>query len=494
MTRHGRSLALAIALIAGAAPAHGQAIDPAPTSAGGGESGRAGVSALRDAGVLCVFDPAERRKLREVTILTEPATGDTFAALEPDARPLPLGLLYSPRRNYVGSRAWFGADAPLTFAGRTYQRQGAPVVLPIRDVRPAGTTADVWLFERTSTDEPDVLYVPSGPGCQFQPYGAVSPAVRGGRASWGVPPRHVRLGYMTDRMPTGDARPGRHFDVEQGSLTPGVADITVTARHRVGKLESRWLLGGGTDTLSHIVLFRLEAPASQRTGSRALLYIHGYLNTFEDAARRAAQLAEDLDFDGDVYFFSWPSRASIMGYLADETAIQRARPDIEAAITELIKAYRPGNVSVIAHSMGNRGFAQAVHNLVPAHPGKLFDQVVLASPDQDLVVFRNDDIGPIVAASNRVTVYTSASDRALLASRKLHIGARAGDDPEPLGTVAGIDVVDTSGGTGGILGHSDYAESPVVLGDLFLLLRGRTPAQRALVPVQKGPSTYWTFR
>jgi len=489
MIRHGRILA---ALLAGAAavPAHGQAAAPAPPPTDG-----AGASALRESGTLCLFDPAAgSRRLREAAILTEPATGDTFVALRPAGRPLPLGFLFPPRRNYVTSRPWYGGDAPLTFRGRTWRRHGSPVTLPLAEMRPVGTTADVWLFERKPAGEPGLVYAPSGTGCAFQPYRAASPPVRGARASRGVPPRHRLVGYLTDRASTDHPRPARRYNDVRGRLATGVADVAISARHRVGRLESRVLIGGGTDTLSHVVLLRLQDSASYARSARALLYIHGFRTTFEDAARITAQLADDVDFDGDVYFFSWPSRGRLVSYMPDETMIQRARGDFAAVMVRLLDAYGAGKVSVLTHSMGSRGFAQAVRDVQPSHPGKQFDHVVLASPDQDFEVFSEQDAGEIVAAANRVTIYASANDRALRASGDLHRGIRAGMSPAELGLLAGIDVVDTSGGSRGVVQHSDYAESPVVLGDLYLLLRGRTPAQRALVQVQSRGGSYWSFR
>src|SRR5687767_15433668 len=113
MSLHHSMLVAAIAAIA-TAPARGQSLASGQMPPGGGDAparGETGVSALRDAGVLCVFDPAAPRKLRETRILAEPATGDTFVALRPQDRPLPLGLLFPARRSYVTSRPWFGSDA-----------------------------------------------------------------------------------------------------------------------------------------------------------------------------------------------------------------------------------------------------------------------------------------------------------------------------------------------------------------------------------------------
>src|SRR5262245_12280183 len=40
---------------------------------------------------------------------------------------------------------------------------------------------------------------------------------------------------------------------------------------------------------------------------QALVLVHGYNVSFDNAIRRAGQLAYDLEFDGPVFVFSWPA-------------------------------------------------------------------------------------------------------------------------------------------------------------------------------------------
>jgi esterase/lipase superfamily enzyme len=49
----------------------------------------------------------------------------------------------------------------------------------------------------------------------------------------------------------------------------------------------------------------------------AFIFVHGYNVTFEDAARRTAQMSYDLSFDGAPVFYSWPSQGSLGDYLKD---------------------------------------------------------------------------------------------------------------------------------------------------------------------------------
>ncbi len=54
----------------------------------------------------------------------------------------------------------------------------------------------------------------------------------------------------------------------------------------------------------------------------ALVFLHGYSVTFENAAIRAAQLGVDLKVTGAIAFFSWPSRGNPLFYTPDEATIE----------------------------------------------------------------------------------------------------------------------------------------------------------------------------
>ena len=72
-----------------------------------------------------------------------------------------------------------------------------------------------------------------------------------------------------------------------------------------------WPRGGATAST--------PAPAFEReTRSQALLFIHGYNVTFEDALHRTAQLAYDLKFPRPALCYIWPSKGATVLYTQDE--------------------------------------------------------------------------------------------------------------------------------------------------------------------------------
>lgn len=121
------------------------------------------------------------------------------------------------------------------------------------------------------------------------------------------------------------------------------------------------------DPKKHVVVLRteLEPAASFFEGiasdisatpeQSALIFVHGYNVSFVDAARRTAQMADDLQFSGVPVFFSWPSRAKYQSYTVDERNIEWAELDIKDFLRDFMEKTKATHVYLVAHSMGTRG-------------------------------------------------------------------------------------------------------------------------------------------
>jgi esterase/lipase superfamily enzyme len=228
-----------------------------------------------------------------------------------------------------------------------------------------------------------------------------------------------------------------------------------------------------------------------------LVYIHGYQTTFEEAAIRAAQLGADLNVPGLTAFYSWPSRARFLGYLADEAAIEDAEVYIADFLMQLARDVGAERVHVIAHSMGNRGLLRAMQritSLAEASGGVRFGQIFLAAPDVDVGTF-----GRLAAAyaarSQRTTMYVSARDRAVWLSWLLHMFPRVGFAP-PITVVNGLDTIEVSGVDFSLIGHGAYAEASALITDMGHLIRvdQAPPLRQRIRPAKSaGGQTYWRF-
>ncbi len=291
---------------------------------------------------------------------------------------------------------------------------------------------------------------------------------------------------------------------EATGLYYGLVDVTIPPGHKEGELESPqwWRFEFTADPEKHVtyqgytlmtrdVFYqRLRDAVSRSREKQAFVFVHGFNTSFEDAARRTAQLYKDLRFDGAPIFYSWPSQAelSLFGYNRDVTLSARTEPRLEAFLKEVAVRTGARRVHLIAHSMGNKALVNALARMAASRSQQtapLFNQIVLTAPDIDREVFL-DLARRMRGAGQQVTLYASANDKALQASKSYNGFARAGDAGASIIVAPGITTVDASNVTTAVfdLEHSYFASEKDVLTDLRTLIStGRPAAQRGLKPV-----------
>ena len=211
----------------------------------------------------------------------------------------------------------------------------------------------------------------------------------------------------------------------------------------------------------------------------AVIFVHGYNVSFDNAAVHAAQIGFDLSVKGAMAFFSWPSQGAVKGYSADEATIEASEPFIAEFIEDFVARSGAEKVHIIAHSMGNRGVLRAIDriaNKAQRHTGVLIGEIILAAADVDADTFR-DLSGAYGRVSRRTTLYVSSRDLAIEASRWLHDFARAGLLP-PIMIVPGIDTINVTNVDLTTLGHGYVADARAVLEDMHELLVHDTPPDR----------------
>ena len=202
---------------------------------------------------------------------------------------------------------------------------------------------------------------------------------------------------------------------------------------------------------------------------QAMVFIHGYNTSFNDAAIRAAQLSTDLEHSGLTAFFSWPSKGTLLGYVADEASIQYSEKYITEFLTNFVQKSGAKRVHIIAHSMGNRGLLEAIHRINKNTPEIQFGQIILAAPDIDADVFE-ELADAYTKQSEQTTLYVSPADKAVGASKWIHSHARAGFTP-PVSIVPAIDTIEVETEVDLLqLGHGYFAEHASLLGDIDKLI------------------------
>src|SRR5439155_20187668 len=115
----------------------------------------------------------------------------------------------------------------------------------------------------------------------------------------------------------------------------------------------------------------LTTTVRSSTGKQAFVFIHGYANTFEDAASRTAQIAYDLGFDGAPILYSWPSTGTVTGYPADEATVEWTAPHLKEFLEKVASQTHATTVHLIAHSMGSRALVSALCGVASDKPAEL---------------------------------------------------------------------------------------------------------------------------
>src|SRR6185437_6199447 len=115
----------------------------------------------------------------------------------------------------------------------------------------------------------------------------------------------------------------------------------------------------------------------------ALIFIHGYDTTFEEAARRLGQMTYDLGFPGAPILYSWPSKGALLQYTADEATIEWVIPHFEQFLHLVADQTEVRTIYLVAHSMGNRAVSGALKSM--ADKGQTLrpklNEIVMAAPD-----------------------------------------------------------------------------------------------------------------
>ncbi|PVH28391.1 hypothetical protein DDE20_12500 [Pararhodobacter oceanensis] len=224
--------------------------------------------------------------------------------------------------------------------------------------------------------------------------------------------------------------------------------------------DAQMLDGAAFETAVRAALAR--EPVGER---EAVIYVHGFNNTFIEGLYRTAQLDYDLRVPGASLHYSWPSLGSPLAYAHDRDSALFARDGLVEMLRR-VQAARPQRIILIAHSMGAHLLMEAMRQLALTNDPALraIGGVFLLSPDIDVSVFRQQvaAIGPL---PDPFVIVTSQRDRVLTLSARLSgETARLGNLPDatPLNGL-GVTLLDVSAFSQGA-GHFTVASSPALIG------------------------------
>lgn len=390
----------------------------------------------------------------------------------------------------------------------------APTSAPPAPGPRSGDTAEVQPPPPpVTTQQPSRAPRPSAPPSEADKAG--DPA--GGGPPPGVPAAEktdwdvVPVFYGTDRVRKDDPKRIAYTSDRARRLELGRALVTVPKAHQVPNIERPFairlfnvtLYEQAEDPKQHFTIRELKALARDdflalvrervgggRSKDQAIVFVHGYNTAFDYALYRSAQMAYDLKFDGASFLYSWPSGGGVAGYGYDRESATQTEPYLKEFLSLVLKDSGAKSVSVIAHSMGNLPLLNVLRDLGPSLPPDVrLNEIILAAPDVDRDVFAYLAAN-IQQYGRGVTLYCSANDRAMAASRRVAGGVpRAGDVPAdgPI-VIPGIDTIDVTQTSTDVLAlnHSSYAEKSALLNDIGLLLQtGERPPEKRIPILQK---------
>jgi esterase/lipase superfamily enzyme len=258
-----------------------------------------------------------------------------------------------------------------------------------------------------------------------------------------------------------------------------------------------------------------------------VVFIHGYNNTFSDAANATGSICRLLGPDFVCVALSWPaggSRGAFMGYNVDRESGEFAVADMRKAIRAIGQTDGVRGVHIIAHSRGTDVLASAFQQLSAEAYVSRFSigedlkvrNIVLFAPDIDIDVAAtkifdvfSDPDAPYGAKKNpnavirqgsfHLTIYSSPGDQALSLSSSI-FGSRLrlgqldlrGQEAKALRADPGhlVDLIEVDENTGAF-GHGYFLSNPAVGSDLVALIRNRLKAGDSGRPLVELHKPFW---
>ena len=365
----------------------------------------------------------------------------------------------------------------------------------------------------------------------------------------------IELLYVTDRAKTVDPATGAFsygsersytmsfgsIDVRLSNANGAAGDTTLAAVKEIGRYPEvpypAEITSAGYRRAPRVVAAHEQAVASFQDEIRSRLartdrkeivvFIHGYNNSFNDAAQSTANICRLLGPDFVCLVLTWPaggSRGAFMGYNVDRESGEFAVSDMRKAIRAIGETPGVRAVDLIAHSRGTDVLASALHLLgVETYVSRAsiaerlkIRNIVLFAPDIDIDVattkifdvFSDPDLpyGPrknpnaaIRQGSLHLTIYSSPSDQALdMASRifgsRLRLGQLNLSGPEAKALRADpghfADLIEVDQNTGAF-GHGYFLSNPAVRSDLVAMIRDRLKPGDPGRPLVEISKAFW---
>jgi len=257
---------------------------------------------------------------------------------------------------------------------------------------------------------------------------------------------------------------------------------------------------------------RLKDRLRRCRRKEVFLYVHGFNNSFADAAVVAAEFWHFLGRVGVPVIYSWPAGAQgPLAYFIDRESGEFTIFHLKMFLRMLATCPEIEKVNVIAHSRGTDVLTTAIRELHMECGGEpsatrdrfRFGRLVLAAPDLDIDVMRQrGGATKLGSVFERTTVYFRGQDRAIKLAEwlfgsdrrlgQLTIGSLSEEERVAISAFPDLEMIEARVSSPDLVGHGYFHSSPAVSSDVILILRdNRSPGAehgRPLIP--QGPSLW----
>lgn len=234
---------------------------------------------------------------------------------------------------------------------------------------------------------------------------------------------------------------------------------------------------------------QLIVKSARAAGMKKVLFIiHGFNTTFEALSSWVLKLGSDLDYEGAIVGWSWPSEGSAFSYAYDEDSNSWSEPHFAELVSNVAAAGPELQLDFAAHSMGNRILVQMLRELSLVRANFRIGAITFVAPDVAQDLFREQ-----LRAAQKFgiirTLYASEYDYAINISESYHGAPRAGSGGASLLLLNGVESVDVK-----ISGHSSVFEDKVANHDFRKVINEATvAAARGLEKREKDNTPYWVI-
>ena len=218
--------------------------------------------------------------------------------------------------------------------------------------------------------------------------------------------------------------------------------------------------------------------------NQAMVFVHGFNTSFDDAMKRATQLSFDLQFDGILIAFAWPSQGLARSYLVDQSMATKSVKPLISFLDQIRDTLPNFRIHLLAHSLGNRVMLNALCSIAKRGNDKRhnFGQVIAAHADVS-----TDDFEKLTSCFKShvagISLYVNENDTALRVRCAAVFHCRAGNNSRGY---KAVDVIDTAQMSKGLfrslaagLDHDVFVRNPLLFSDISrLLLTGERPVEK----------------